>query len=409
MLFFALLFAAVAVFFIQKKLFAAFDDSRINYKISFSSFEVFENSEFFMYETIINDSMSSLPDLRTTTTLDEGMKICYYDVNPLSKSNTVIDKRRSSLVSVFAMKPRMNIERRWRVYAEKRGVYSIDNVMMTVRDITGLYKRTFKYSLPVTPDNTVAVLPSPLELDKFFASSIWQNGSHPVLFSLITDPLDVAGIREYSDRDPFSKINWKATARTSRLMVNNEEHNEKNRFNIIMNMQSRETEMPGTQPEALNYVELGVKVCASLFDIMGSENAPVRFYSNAPHIPGYFKDKAEDDEGLRSGSRDFMGRGDTINALRMLAELRPQITCEFSSILTGLSGSGDGVCGTYAIVSSYINDTMIGFARDMRSKNIRTVFFLTSLVKSVKEIPGDVEVYYRTYAMPNEKDGERYA
>ncbi|MBQ7500741.1 MAG: DUF58 domain-containing protein [Clostridia bacterium] len=404
MLFLAVLIAAIAVFFIQKRLFAASVDERIKYSICFSSFEVYEKTEFFMYETIVNDSISSLPDLKVTTTLDDGLKICYYDIVRSGHRDSYVDRKRSSLVSIFTMKPKLKIERRRRIYAEKRGIYSIDDVMMTVRDITGLYKNTFRYDLPVNSDNTVAVLPVPIELDRFFASTLWQNGSVSVVHSLLSDPLDIAGIREYTENDPLSKINWKATARTSRLMVNNEEHTEKKRFNIILNIQSREHEIPGKEPEALNYIELGIKICASLFDLIGPENSPVRFFTNAPHIPDYCDELPELEEAPTE-SRDFIGRGDTVNALRMLAELKNYITCEFSSVLDH-AGDSDRGCGTNVIVSSYINDTMIAFAEKMRSKKVRTVFFLTSLVRSVSEIPPGIEVFYRLHTAPEGKGGD---
>ena len=54
--------------------------------------------------------------------------------------------------------------------------------------------------------------------------------------TLLTDPFTLAGIREYTPNDPMKSINWKASAKTSELMVNQNASTCAQKVHIFVNL-----------------------------------------------------------------------------------------------------------------------------------------------------------------------------
>lgn len=60
---------------------------------------------------------------------------------------------------------------------------------------------------------TVLVLPRPLTEDELQVTPRSFTGDIVVRRSLLEDPFSIAGVREYTQREPMNRIHWAATAR----------------------------------------------------------------------------------------------------------------------------------------------------------------------------------------------------
>jgi|GEM_PF-4549469 len=109
-------------------------------------------------------------------------------------------------------------EARWdyRIIPRRRGLYQIGPMTLTSGDPFGLFTRS--RTIPGGP----RLLVYPPLLEAGLAIPLWPDplGEKQARDFLYPDPLALAGVREYSPGDTLRRINWVATAKTQKLLVN---------------------------------------------------------------------------------------------------------------------------------------------------------------------------------------------
>lgn len=398
MLYLALLAAVVIVYVWQRKMYEKHTFDEIDYKITVSSEEVFEGEDIFIYEEISNDKYIPVPYTKVDTSLPKGLNfhIVEYD----KKTGKPIDIFRDRIASVFVLKSKEKIRRRWRVNCKTRGVYSIGDAMIVSGDIFGMNTTSKALRCEPNKSNTVVVLPRTVNLEEHFTSSFYHSGDVIKNHSLLSDPLYIAGTREYTPLDPMNKINWKQTAVHGKLMVNNEEFTQRHRFNIMLNMNSRDIEQ-SAYPSSPESIEQCITVTASILDRISSENVPVRIISNTP--PEAVSDEyAADSEGIGKKilfTRAFEGKRDMISALRMLSSIKTEMSCPVEKMLDYILEHHEvfSESGNLIVVSAYISQRMIIFHNEMRRNGVHVIFYVTTTNRNADIIPPDVEVYFKTF------------
>ena len=100
----------------------------------------------------------------------------------------------------------------------KRGEYSFGAVNTLIRSPLGFISRRFKFS----NDKIVPVYPSYIQMRKYELLAISQNLQNTGIKKIrrIGHNQEFELIKEYVSGDDFRTVNWKATARKNRLMVN---------------------------------------------------------------------------------------------------------------------------------------------------------------------------------------------
>ncbi|MBR4961005.1 MAG: DUF58 domain-containing protein, partial [Clostridia bacterium] len=321
MLFISLLIALLCVYLLQYFLYKKYAFLNVRYTVTPASGEVFENDEIYIYEEITNDKLLPLPFLKVDTELPEGLTFCITEQD--KKAGGFRETYPRVIHSLFVLRSHESIRRRWKIRCCTRGTYTLGNVTLLVNDILGTHLQSKMVEADKGDNNNMlVVLPRAVSLQKEFTSSMYNSGDILVNRSLISDPLYLAGVREYEHGDPMSRINWLKTASQQKLMVNVEEYTKRYAFNIVMNMQSRDLEknIPGP-PSMRSSVELCITVAASILDSVAADLIPVRFISNTP--PDAFGDEycaavSEEDEAGRKifVSPAYQGRSDIITSLR---------------------------------------------------------------------------------------------
>ncbi|SDJ76446.1 DUF58 domain-containing protein [Sediminibacillus albus] len=101
--------------------------------------------------------------------------------------------------------------------AQNRGVTRLSNFKYTFPHLTG-FDSIYLNFLGMYRTEFI-VYPEPLKVQGVESLFVQSTGSQRALLSPYEDTLNPAGTRDYVSSDPFSRIHWKASARTSTLQT----------------------------------------------------------------------------------------------------------------------------------------------------------------------------------------------
>ncbi len=411
------LISAAVVLLAQAKIYKNHAYDKLEYKIDLSVSEVFENEEIYIYEEIRNRKLLPIPFLKVDTQLPEGLSFHIAESvkgKDKAKKGEIIETFPSVIHSVFVLRGNQMIRRRWKVRCTKRGTYRLGSVTMISNDIFGSYQNSRVMEPDKSSKSTVTVLPRAVDLKSEFTASKYTNGEFLVESSLLSDPLLKAGVREYAAGDPMNRINWLQSAVHDKLMVNIEEYTNRHRFNIVLNMQSRDMEKNIPGPSSAPYfIELCLTVAASILDKVSGENIPVRIIANTPpeNICDDLDEPDPDSHPVKSaGSYDdtlsrlfvspvFKGKNDMLSALRILARLELIVSTPVERMMDCIVENPYSFAdsGNIIFISAYLSERMINMCYTLRRMGINCIFYITSANSNALIIPDDIEVHFKTY------------
>ena len=175
---------------------------RVEYRRYFSEEGVFEGETVLLVEEIVNRSFLPLTMVDVDTFLSNDLQ--------LEDSTAAATSGMQHFTSRFNLAPFMQVRRSITLICKKRGYYQPETV-----NINGLLRDAAAI---------LYVYPKALPYEQSSAlESEMQNTSH-VNRRLLQDPFSFAGIRDYRYGDAFRCINYKATAKTGALKVNNQDY-----------------------------------------------------------------------------------------------------------------------------------------------------------------------------------------
>ncbi|MGE0130908.1 MAG: DUF58 domain-containing protein [Blastocatellales bacterium] len=187
----------------------------------------------------------------------------------------------------------------------KRGVYPVNGFIVHTRFPFGFIEQRRR----LEADGEIVIYPEPLPLDEF-------RQSLPLLQGRIESRAkgngsDLYAIRQYLSSDHHHHIDWKATAKTSQLMVREFTRDDDWRVTILFDPRV-EKELAST-PEFAEKFERGVTLAASLISHFIREGAETRLITDSitDSITG------EDDSGFG------LGRAHSYKMFYQLARLAP--------------------------------------------------------------------------------------
>lgn len=191
--------------------------------------EAFEDEEIELIEELDNAKLLPLPWVRTEISCSRWLS--FYGGSSVRDQR---DAAQKGLISgIFTLRGRQKCRRTWRVRCEKRGVFRLEDVSITVSDLFGLVKSARVIKL----DQRLRVLPVPADMESGEMSSSSFIGDIPVRRFVMPDPFVISGAREYTGREPMNRIHWSQSARSGSLMVYNNEFTTERRVLILLNIQ----------------------------------------------------------------------------------------------------------------------------------------------------------------------------
>ena len=169
--------------------------SRIVYERHFSDEGVYEGDETELIETVRNPGFFPL--------LGVDIEAYFYNELELEEYESDADSTMQYVISRFNLWPYMQIRRRHRLVARRRGDYRLHTVTV--------YNTGSPIPLEAPAELFVYPRAIPLHLSALAVGQL--QGEYISHRPLYTDPFSLAGIREYRFGDPLSQINFKASAR----------------------------------------------------------------------------------------------------------------------------------------------------------------------------------------------------
>lgn len=156
----------------------------------------------------------------------------------------------------------------------RRGYYTIDEVSLVASDL--FFLSQLVADVPLKTE--VYIYPRPYDAARLRQSLIQMNGEMLSRRHLLEDPFEYRGIREYQPYDDMRSINWKATAKTGDLKVNQRNYTSLKSVRIFFNIQDDNI----LKKDAA--VEMTLRIVASLCQIFLRQGIQVSCYGNGVDI-----------------------------------------------------------------------------------------------------------------------------
>lgn len=341
----------------------------LKYKLKFSKTEAYEGDEIFVDEEIYNKKPIAIPWVKADIQSSKWLEFA-------DASSSIIDERRF-VTSGFVLRAYQRTKRRWYTKCTKRGVFNIENATVTCGDLLGII--TESKAVPV--NTRIVVYPGLIDVNEMFFTTRDILGEAVVKRFIMDDPFIVKGIREYLPGDPINKLNWKATARTNKLMVNENDFTTKVGITVLMNVQSDYNEFDFVKDK--DTIELAIKVSATILDRGFSQAVPIRFGSNAC---------TEEDEENMIITQSGTGTEHMKQMLYKLAQIKLKNVRSFEIYLSRLENE---IRDTQVyIVSAFLSeDIMMEAQRLARLDNTVKILVLNTPSSQTITAPG-VEVFH---------------
>lgn len=211
MIFLLILAGGLLARFLAEKYYEKNWNKRLKAEIRFQPEPVFQGEPGFLTETIENDKRLFLPALQAGFTVSRNLSFGQEENTSVSDQSYKRD--------IFSVAGRQRIIRQVPFEAVKRGYYEIRKVDLVTRGIllSGEMYHTILCS------TYLYVYPKKMAGERGELLFRRISGVYESRKKLLEDPFLFRGIREYTPEDPMNRINWKASARSGSLMVN--QHN----------------------------------------------------------------------------------------------------------------------------------------------------------------------------------------
>ena len=322
---------AIFIFIWQKNLYNRMWDEGLSVNIRFKDSYINAGEGSSLIEVINNGKLLPLPVFHVKFSVDKSF---IFD-NQDNVSVTDCYHRNDA----FSIMGNQKITRKLDFRSTKRGVFAISGVTVTAKD----FFMTKTFAKVIECDSRLFVFPNKIDTPDFETYFNTVMGDIEARRGLLEDPYTFRGIRDYDVSDNMSKINWKASAKSGQLMVNQYGYSWEPRIKILLNLDTN-------QMIRSDYMtELSIELASSIAMEFLNNRISVGLVSNA------LDTKKEPLGELSSGTT--MEHMLTID--RYLASIVDNSQIDgFLDIVDGLIDSYDRE-STYIIISPYHRDDLL--------------------------------------------------
>lgn len=274
--------------------------------------------------------------------------------------------------TVLTLLPYQKVTRRYNLRARKRGFYQIKYISMASTNMLGTEEYIVEKEIPAF----IAVYPNIRNLNGAIIPANTIQGDFSVKRWIIEDPMVITGVRDYVGNDSLRSVNWKATAKNQKLLVNKYDFTADKRIMIILNLERSEHSLSKEDTSALEAV---IEVCASLAVMVNEVGIPVGFATNA-HLLGPVESIVLDPD---TGDGRLT---DILEALAKVSYFKKYRSRELLQMMVADFSWGTEVI----VVTPEISKALIADLETISNTKITVV----SLSKSDVEVPSSIDVYY---------------
>lgn len=352
-----LLFLLLSVLFIwllQKLIFEKFWDKGLTVSLSFSDPFIYEGDVSSLKETVTNSKR--LPVLALSVRLSMSRDLEFLKG---AKENSATSDQTYKR-DIFSLLPKQKTTRTLPFLGKKRGCYPITSVDVSAFDY--FFQKGYYKEFPQATQ--LFIYPKPVDIRRIALISQAISGMIYSKNRLFLDPFEFSGIREYQKSDPMNHINWKASARTGNLMVNQFDATTNFTVNILADMED---------PYILKYealLEESIRIAASLASGLTADKMPTRVCVNAK------------DSLTQTSIDEFMPAGGAQMGIlyQKLACLdTSQISAHFSELLEKELASG-ATGETYVIISKNHTEDIVSALHALSKTQNQVLWVLPTMV-----------------------------
>lgn len=258
-----MLIGAGIVYWLLQFLYSKYWDKNLEAEIGFSTDHVVKGEETELIEIITNNKRLPLPYIHVKFQLDKSIVFKETD------SNSAISDR-AYRNDIFSLLFYQKVTRRIPVKCTKRGVYKIDRVDMIS---TGVFMNEVLANYHMT-DTEITVYPTMADTDRLEIPFQKIMGTIEKNKYLYEDKFVFRGIRDYEIYDAMNTVNWKASARSGNLMVNQYNETTCQEVCVLLNLE---------QEGMLRYdllSEEGISIAAGIAQMLSEQGVLTSFISN---------------------------------------------------------------------------------------------------------------------------------
>lgn len=223
---FLVLVAAVSLFLIQREFYKRKWSDGLDVRLGFADRYVTEGDTSALTEEITNRKWLPIITLGVKFTVSRHLDFDRIENNVLTDLNYRND--------IFSVSGYERITRSLPFTCRRRGFYHIGLAELLSADIF----RTVTLASPVKQDAAIYVYPGYVNADKFEVPFRKLMGTVVTRRITLEDPFEFRGIRDYDVNDNIRDINWKASARTGILKVNQHNYTASQKVTILLNLES---------------------------------------------------------------------------------------------------------------------------------------------------------------------------
>ena len=220
--------AIVAFLFVglQRYIYKKYWNKNLDVSIEFTSSGIFQGDEGKLQEIVENHKHLPLPLLHVKFQTSRNLEF-FADEGASSTTDKFYHN------DIFQVGGGEKITRTLKFVGKKRGYYRIDNIGLEGTDLFLVAQmtdncETYRYFY---------VYPRALDTEEMRQSLKQLNGEVLVKRHWQEDPFEYRGIREYQPFDDIRSVNWKATAKTGELKVNQKNYTAQQMIRIFFNME----------------------------------------------------------------------------------------------------------------------------------------------------------------------------
>lgn len=199
-----------AAWLLQSVLYQKCWHKNLKVEIAFTDSYVYEGDDSCLKETITNGKNLPLPALEVRLSMSRNLKFS----GEAKENSNVTDLTYKR--DVFSFFGHQKVIRRLPFACARRGYYEITNSELVGYDL--FYTRG--YYREQAQKTAMYVYPRQIDVRRINLICQALTGTMLSQSRLNPDPFEFSGIREYYPTDPMNHINWKASARSGSLMVN---------------------------------------------------------------------------------------------------------------------------------------------------------------------------------------------
>lgn len=259
---------ALIIYVVQNLLYRRLWDKNLEVDIYFGNSYMETGERAKLYEVIANGKRLPLPVLHVKFSVSR-----YLEFDDASNSVMTDLYYRNDAFSIMGGQ---KVTRTLEFKANRRGYYIVENTNLLAKN----FFMTQTFAKNIHPMAGVYVFAKKHDDVNFNVMMNSVIGEIETRFHIMEDPYTFRGIREYSNQDTMSRINWKASAKTGSLMVNLYNQTSECKVKIMLNLDTN------VMVKSDYMKELSIELASSVAKKLIEAAMPVMLITNGKNAAG---------------------------------------------------------------------------------------------------------------------------